>query len=496
MLLLRTLAITASLWGVALAQTNVVAGSAVIPDTPSGPQSLRDLIVNHAELKSFRLALDAAGLLETLLDDETRNITVFAPNNDAMDADGHMVLVRKGMDETPPRWSGHLKAALYNHFVNETYTESAIFDMTRTEIQSMQDSIVISQWSRQVGLASVVTPDLLATNGILHIVKKVIKPEFFDNSFARLELQEENGPDIENRTSMVDVVDFVDGRPTLQTVRDTGTTYAGCRIRAFNRMGLDYLPQAINDAKNVKYGELLNESFTDETLHNFVEYQLIPRNLYLDLIPNGFQELVTPVAGCGHMWVTKSSGRLCFNDGCVVSTPDPRWYLSSNGVGYILDKCPICPGIAMLANYAAEFTNHGLRDVSQLFVGSEWNLRNMSMSVGAGGPLTLFAPTNTGFDFFTLDDTTRLATDKWKRHLWDLLKHFLVDGELTKEDLKTRVQTQGKFNMTMLTGEPVLFDYDVDRNVVLVEGGDLYFPDVLGVDGYVCLWSHSRYWLS
>ena len=140
----------------------------------------------------------------------------------------------------------------------------------------------------------------------------------------------------------------------------------------------------------------------------------------------------------------------------------------------------------MLANYAAEYTIHNLRDVSQLFVGSEWNLRNLSQSVGDGGPVTLFAPINTGWNFFTLEDTTRLATDKWKRHLWDLLKHLLVQGWHTHANLKSMLMEKGGImNMTMLTGENVTFNYDADRNKVMVGGGDIYFSDIRGVDGYV-----------
>ena len=138
----------------------------------------------------------------------------------------------------------------------------------------------------------------------------------------------------------------------------------------------------------------------------------------------------------------------------------------------------------MLSNYAAEYTIHNLRDVSQLFVGSEWNLRNLSQSVGDGGPVTVFAPINTGWNFFTLEDTTRLATDKWKRHLWDMLKHLILQGEYSKEDLKAMVtENGGPLNMTMLTGETTVLDFDTDRNELTLDGGDIYFTDVRGVDG-------------
>ena len=290
MMLFRLLVVT-GLWAGTTGQ------NATNPPTlaPVVDQTIRDLIVNHPELTLFREALDSVGILEQVLDDETKEFTVFAPDDTAIQKNGRMLLVMKGQDENPPRWHNNLAAALNNHIVmDQVLLRDQIFDRTRTQVQSQQDVLPVSQWNFQVGLAPMGMTDIRATNGVLHIVEKVIKPEFFDNSFARLELQSEHGPDHLNRTSMVDVVDFVHGRETLQIVRESGTTYAGCRIRAFNRMGLDYLPQTVNGAKNVKYGELLNATFKQETLKNFVEYQLIPKNLYLNKIPNGFQELVTP----------------------------------------------------------------------------------------------------------------------------------------------------------------------------------------------------------
>lgn len=308
-------------------------GGGVVGDT-TPIHTLRDLIVNNDDLSEFKEFLDAVGLLEGLLDEDTGPFTVFAPTNQAMRESGHMELFKNGMDESPPRWSENMLAAGNNHIVpRQTFHKADIFDLSRSELESLHDTLVVSQWSQQIGQASIATPDLAATNGVLHIVTKVIKPEFFDNSFAKLELQSEFGPDHLDRISMVDVVDLVGGRQTLQTVKESGMTYAGCRIRAFNRMGLDdnYLWQTLNGGQFVKEDELMNENFTEQTLKNFVEYQMIPKNYYMDEIENNFIELVTPMADCGHMWVTKKAGKLCFNDGCVVFTPYARQFLSSNG---------------------------------------------------------------------------------------------------------------------------------------------------------------------
>lgn len=452
--------------------------------------TLRELIVSREELTLFRDFLDQAGLLETLLDDESQQLTVFAPDNFAMQNDRNIALYSKGMDETPPRWYQTMLATCQNHMVaDQVLTFDQIFDQVRTEITSMHDTWTVAQFSFLVGGAEVETANLVASNGILHVTRGIIAPVFFSQTFAQLELQEEFGPDVLERISMVDVVDNIPGaRQVLATFHDTGLTYAGCRIRAFNRMGLDYLPQTINGGQFVKENELMNASFAEQSLHNFVEYQLIPKNYYYPDIEKNFEQLVMPINKCSHIWITNRFGTLCFNDACIVSTPDPRWFLASNGVGYVLDKCIICSGIAMLADYAAEYSTLNTKDAAQLFWGTEWNLRNLSSSVGDGTPLTMFASINTGFNFFTLEDTTRLSTDKWRRHLWDLTSHFLTQGVYSREKLMNMTKTNGgAWNLTMLTGENVTIDVDESRNMVLVDGGDLFMYDMKGQDGYVCV---------
>ena len=142
----------------------------------------------------------------------------------------------------------------------------------------------------------------------------------------------------------------------------------------------------------------------------------------------------------------------------------------------------------MLTNYAAEYTKFSTYDVAQLFIGSEWNMRHLGLSVGDGSKVTLFAAMNSAMDeHFTREDITRLSTDKWRRHLWDLLKHFLVQGDYTKEDLKNMVLDNGgePVQLTMLTGENCTLEYDPERNMVMLEQGDLFFGDIKGVDGFV-----------
>jgi uncharacterized surface protein with fasciclin (FAS1) repeats len=313
MMLLRSLAILASISSVAAV-------------------TLRDIIELRDDLTRFQSALQALDMFEQVVGDETQTFTVFAPSDSAIDDSELWNIYFTGTDETPPTWNRHLRAAVNNCIVKGPgLTRGQIFNEQITELTSLQDDLLVSQFLSRVGGAAIETADLTASNGMLHVMSGVLEPAFFDASFAQLELQPEHGPDLLlNRTSLVDVVNLSGARGELGKARATGSTMVGCRIRGFNRMGLDYLPQTINGGVNVKDGEFMNATRINETKAE-VLYSLIPKNYYSEDIPPGFYDLVLPVNDCAHMWINKFEGVLVFNDARTVETPDERSYLASNG---------------------------------------------------------------------------------------------------------------------------------------------------------------------
>jgi uncharacterized surface protein with fasciclin (FAS1) repeats len=139
----------------------------------------------------------------------------------------------------------------------------------------------------------------------------------------------------------------------------------------------------------------------------------------------------------------------------------------------------------MLVDYAAEYTQYNMRSCSQFLISTEWNLRNLSLSVGDGGPVTLFAANNDGFNnVIDLEDVNRLATDKWKPHMWDLMLQNLVQGIYLDQDLRDLYTSNGgEYNLTSLTGQNITIDYDKTKDVILVGGGEVIYKDIKGVDG-------------
>jgi len=466
----------------------------LIPGVANGA-TLRDLLLADDSLSLFRGCLSALRLLEDELDDTDRTYTIFAPTNKAMQESRFFQLYMSSMDQTVPRWKHHLDPAVRNHMVeNEAMTEAQIFDGSKNHIFSMEDSLVVHALNGDtlglIGGARIEAADLRADNGILHVIDKVMPADFFAHSFEELERQQEFGPDWLDRVSLQTIVDFNNARRVYTSLVEEGQTMVGCRIRALNRIGLFYLPKTLNRSPEIKFGEFLNASNREQTVHDMIEYSLIHKNYYRIDLPDHYIEWVMASNGCSHILVSKSStGRLCFNDGCQVADPKPREFLANNGYGYVVDKCIVCSGAAMLLEYAAVYSPYSLKDAAQFWESSEWNLRNLSMSVGDGRPVTIFAAIDAAFDVFASDDRARLSTDKWKVHQLNFLRHNMLQGVYMEDDfVELWYNNSGKeYNITALSGENITFDYDEERKKVMVEGGDLWFSNIKGIDGYLHL---------
>jgi hypothetical protein len=152
--------------------------------------------------------------------------------------------------------------------------------------------------------------------------------------------------------------------------------------------------------------------------------------------------------------------------------------------GYVLDKCLVCPGISLLVEYAGDFSPFDMRATSQFLISSEWNLRDLRLSIGSGAELTMFAPVLQAWNVLNQDDVVRLASDKWKPHQFNLLGNIIVEGIWLEQDLKDKYKAEGgPYNLYSTINQTVPITYDEERDVIMVTGGDLFLADIKGVDG-------------
>jgi transforming growth factor-beta-induced protein len=140
-------------------------------DLPLSPQSVVDIAANNSAFTSLVSALDKADLVETL--EESASITVFAPTNDAFNA-----INFKLEDFTKEQLTPILTAHVLGSQVRSSQIKNG--DMvttlnTNTKLTFNTTSGVKFNGG-DVTDVTVTTADIQATNGVVHVINKVVLP--------------------------------------------------------------------------------------------------------------------------------------------------------------------------------------------------------------------------------------------------------------------------------------------------------------------------------
>lgn len=136
--------------------------------TTSAPVNLADSLARQPGLSTFQSLATKAGLTETLR--SAGPYTVFAPTNDAFKA-----VPAATLDD----WTKHpekLKDVLAYHVVSG---KSSAADIKNSNAKTLQGAnVALSKAGDFVTIesATVVTPDLAATNGVVHTIDTVLVP--------------------------------------------------------------------------------------------------------------------------------------------------------------------------------------------------------------------------------------------------------------------------------------------------------------------------------
>jgi uncharacterized surface protein with fasciclin (FAS1) repeats len=156
--------------GVTLAAGAGFALSACSSSPRLQPPTIREVIDQNASLSTLARALSTAGV-QSLGEDGP--FTVFAPRNSAFAAlpQGTLDLLML------PSRQAELTQLLQLHVVRGTYTAADLVNRTTTlETLSGLRIIVDGFNGLHVGGVNVVQPDVVARNGVIHVVDGIIRP--------------------------------------------------------------------------------------------------------------------------------------------------------------------------------------------------------------------------------------------------------------------------------------------------------------------------------
>jgi len=147
----------------------------VVVAQPGGDQSIVDIAVGNPDFSTLVELLTKADLVDTLSGDGP--FTVFAPTNAAFDALGNAT---EGMEVDA------LTDILLYHVASGSVTSGMLTDgMMVTMMNGVNATIALDPV--MINDASVTTPDVMASNGVIHIIDSKYKSS---GSFSRFLLVE------------------------------------------------------------------------------------------------------------------------------------------------------------------------------------------------------------------------------------------------------------------------------------------------------------------
>ena len=150
-------------------------------------QTITEIAEGNADFSTLATAL-ALTDLDDLLDCTSwrcRSVTVFAPTNAAFDLLPADLL---GNLTQNPEYLGHLRGILLYHVIYREVAASQIVDggTLYTLLPGTSVNTTISGGNVFINNAQVTTPDVQASNGVVHAINSVLLPPFMTRTIAQV----------------------------------------------------------------------------------------------------------------------------------------------------------------------------------------------------------------------------------------------------------------------------------------------------------------------
>ena len=381
---------------------------------------------------SLVAALSHVGLVPTL--QGTGPFTVFAPTDQAF-SDAGIDLADYDTDAE----NASLADILLHHVYSGEVSSSAITDgMFATMLSGNKVQFSIdAMGSVNVGDATVTTADVLSSNGIIHVIDKVLIPPVDIPSTAQ------------STTIHDSLVAAVIQADLLSTLQGPGPfTLFAPTDQAFTDAGID-LPSLDNPAGKAALSNILQY----HVVSGFVPAANVSDCMSADAV-NG-----QPLA------FTVDSNGVKVNDAGVTMAD----VLTSNGIIHVIDKVLTPTDAHNDIPRTAQCT--GVHD--SLVAGVIQ--AELLATLQGPGPFTVFAPTDQAFSDAGIDLAT-LNTPEGKATLSDILLYHVVSGEVPSANV-TECMTANAVN-----GQPLSFTVN---GSVMVNGANVTLADVLTSNGVI-----------
>jgi uncharacterized surface protein with fasciclin (FAS1) repeats len=406
--------------------------ASAIPLSVHADQS-KDIPTNASETgvhNSLVAALQHVNLVATL--GGPGPFTVFAPTDTAFSDAGINL-----NDFDTPEENQTLTEILLHHVVSASVPSADVKDgMMATTVNGDKIKFTVSNGAVSVGAAQVTTPDVLSSNGIIHVIDKVLMPPVDIPATAQT-------TGIHN--SLVAAVIQADLLPTLQGPGPF-TVFAPTD-QAFTDAGIDLASLDTPEGK---------QQLSDILLYHVVSAEVPAKNV---------SDCMLADAANGQPLSFTVGDGVMVNDANVTLTD----VITSNGLIHVIDKVLMPTDSPRDIPRTAQCTG-----VHDSLVAGVIQAELLSTLQGPG-PFTVFAPTDQAFIDAGID-LASLDTPEGKATLSDILLYHVVAGEVPAANVSECMSADA------VNGQPLAFTVD---GGVMVNDANVTLPDVMTSNGII-----------
>merc|ERR1719313_577114 len=291
--------------------------------------------------------------------------------------------------------------------------------------------------------ANVIAADIMATNGVIHAIDKVLLPPADDEptqSIVEIAAGNDDFSTLVAALQAADLVDALSGDGPFTVFAPTNAAF-----------------EALGDTVD----ELLKPENKDH-LADILKYHVVSGQVLSTDLTEGLEAPTLQGAS-----VTAHLDPVMINDANVV-TPD---VLATNGVIHVIDKVLLPPAAEGPTQSIVEIAA-GNDDFSTLVAALQ--AADLVDALSGDGPFTVFAPTNAAFE--ALGDTVdELLKPENKEQLADILKYHVLAAKVLSTDL-----TEG-LEATTLQGDVVTAHLDP----VMINDANVIAADIMATNGVI-----------
>ncbi len=416
-------------------------------------KSIAQIAAMDETFSTLVAALEAADLVETLAAEG--NYTVFAPTNAAFEA-----LPAGTVDALLADPTGDLTKILLNHVINAEVSAAEV--VTLTEATTLQgDKVMIEVVDGEVilnGTVKVISTDIMANNGIIHVIDGILLPDLTTEV-----VEEEEEEEVDTTTLTITEI--------AASIEDFSTL-----VTALQAAELDGV---LNGTDNYTVFAPTNAAFgalpegTLETLLADPTGDLADILLYHVV---GAKVPAADVVGLDYATTAQGSkvtievvdGKVILNGTTEVTSTD---IMAKNGIIHVIDAV-ILPSDAPMSITDIASSNADLETLTAAVTAA-----GLATTLSEAGNYTVFAPTDAAFDALPAGTLDALLADA-EGALKDVLLYHVIDSEVNAGEVVKLTEA------TTLNGAKISIEV-VDGKVILDGTSEVIITDIIASNGIV-----------